>query len=460
MSLDEKLSGSFRDPSGFMFTREGELYRQVNRCYRDNFDLLTESGLYERLCKKGLLISHTESDIPSANPDLSYKIIKPEIIPFISHPYEWSFSQYKDAALTTLEIEKQALKRGMSLKDASAYNIQFKDCRPVFIDTLSFEKYEEGKPWVAYKQFCQHFLAPLALMSYTDIRLGLMMRLFIDGIPLNLAVRLLPFRCRFRMSLFLHIYLHARSQDYYSDKQLDSKKTATRISKQSRLGLIDSLETAIKKMKWQPAKTEWGEYYEATNYSAEALGEKGQLVSGFLDISKANTVWDLGANTGLFSRIAAEKGMNTISFDIDPVAVEKNYFACKKDKISNMLPLLIDLTNPSPDIGWACEERESLIKRGPADTAMALALIHHLAISNNLPFSHLASFFRKICEYLIIEFVPKSDSQVKRLLSTREDIFPDYTKEGFEAEFSKLFTIEKCEQIIGTERHLYLIKRK
>ncbi|NQT35227.1 SAM-dependent methyltransferase, partial [bacterium] len=363
MSPDVKLSGSFRDPSGFMFTRDGELYRQVNRCYQDNFDLLTESGLYERLCNRGLLIPHTESDIPSTNSDLAYKIIKPEIIPFISYPYEWSFSQYKDAALATLEIEKQALKRGMSLKDASAYNIQFRDCQPIFIDTLSFEKYEEGKPWVAYKQFCQHFLAPLALMSYTDIRLGLMMRLFIDGIPLNLAARLLPFRCRFRMSLFLHIYLHARSQDYYSDKQVDSVKTARRISKQSRLGIIDSLETAIKKMKWQPAKTEWGEYYEATNYSSDALSEKGQLVAKFLDISKASTVWDLGANTGLFSRIAAENGMNTISFDIDPVAVEKNYFACKKDKITNMLPLLIDLTNLSPGIGWACEERESLIER-------------------------------------------------------------------------------------------------
>ncbi len=460
MSLNGKLSGSFRDPSGFMFIRDGELYRQINRCYQDNFDLFMESGLYERLCNKGLLIPHTESDIPSANPDLAYKIIKPEIIPFISYPYEWSFSQFKDTALATLEIEKQALKHGMLLKDASAYNIQFRDCRSVFIDTLSFEKYEEGKPWVAYKQFCQHFLAPLALMSYTDIRLGLMMRLFIDGIPLSLTARLLPFRCRFRMSLFLHIYLHARSQDYYSDKQVDNAKTARRISKQSRLGLIDSLETAIKKMKWQPAKTEWGEYYEATNYSSDALREKGKLVAKYLDISTPQTVWDLGANTGLFSRIAAEKGMNTISFDIDPVAVEKNYFACKKDKISNMLPLLIDLTNPSPGIGWACEERESLIERSPADTAMALALIHHLAISNNLPFSHIASFFRNISEYLIIEFVPKSDSQVKRLLSTREDIFPAYTKEDFEAEFTKLFIIEKCEQIKGSERHLYLMKGK
>ncbi|MCF7811101.1 SAM-dependent methyltransferase [bacterium] len=461
INLDGNLSSSFRDPSGFMFTRDGKLYRQVNHYYQDNFDLLIESGLYERLIKKGLLIPHSVSDIPPANLDIAYKIIKPEIIPFISYPYEWSFSQFKDAALTTLKIEKEALKHGMSLKDASAYNIQFRNNQPVFIDTLSFERYEEGKPWVAYKQFCQHFLAPLALMSYTDIRLGLMMRLFIDGIPLNLAAKLLPSRCRFKMSLFLHIYLHARSQDYYSDKQIDSaKKTTSHISKQSRLGLIDSLETAIKRMKWRPAKTEWGEYYDATNYSKEAIGEKGQLVSEYLDITKSNTVWDLGANTGLFSRIAAEKGMNTISFDIDPAAVEKNYLACRKDKISNMLPLLIDLTNPSPGIGWACEERESLIQRSPADTAMALALIHHLAISNNLPFSHIASFFKNICNYLIIEFVPKSDSQVKRLLTTREDIFPNYTKEGFEAEFTKLFTIEKCTQISGTERFLYLLKGK
>ncbi|MCK4632380.1 MAG: SAM-dependent methyltransferase, partial [candidate division Zixibacteria bacterium] len=179
--------GSFRDPSGFIFTREGTVYRQVNKSYQNDFDLLISSGLYQKLIDKKLLVSHDEVEIDSGQSELAYKIIRPEQVPFVSYPYEWSFSQLKDAALTTLRMQKIALKHGMSLKDASAYNIQFIGNRPVMIDTLSFETYREGSPWVAYKQFCQHFLAPLALMSRTDVRLSQLLRVYIDGIPLDLA---------------------------------------------------------------------------------------------------------------------------------------------------------------------------------------------------------------------------------------------------------------------------------
>ncbi len=458
MKKNKEIQGSFRDPSGFLFIDEGLIYRQVNILYKENYDHLINSGLYKSLLELNLLIPHEEVNINLAKSDSSYKVIKPELITFISYPYEWCFSQLKDAALITLQIQKEALKFGMSLKDCSAYNIQFHKGKPIFIDTLSFEKYREGEPWVAYRQFCQHFLAPLALMSYKDIRFNQLFKIYLDGIPLDLASSVLPFKSRFSISLLTHIHLHAKSQKYFANKTVSKKKYT--ISRTSFLGLIDSLESAIKRLRWKPQGTEWGSYYEDTNYTSAGLEHKQQIIEKFLMESNPKTVWDLGANDGLFSRASSNKGIPTIAFDIDPVAVEKNYLRSIKDKETNILPLLLDVTNPSPNIGWENRERMSLKKRRSADTVLALALIHHLAISNNLPFKKIAHFFYKICNSLIIEFVPKNDSQVQRLLSTREDIFPDYTQQSFEEEFGKYFNIQHCERIRDSQRTLYLMQRK
>jgi hypothetical protein len=281
MLVDKKNPASFRDPCGFLFFYQGELYRQINDSYKEAYDLLLGSGLYQELVSAGRLIPHDEAhagEIPS--PD-GYKIIKPERIPFISYPYEWSFSQLQDAALVTLAIQKAAVPRGMTLKDASAYNIQFRDGQPLLVDTLSFEKYEEGYPWTAYRQFCQHFLAPLALMSYRDVRLNQLLRIYIDGIPLDLAAKLLPFSSRLNPSLIMHIHLHAKSQKHFSDKKID--RGAHTFSRLALAGLIDSLEGCVKKLTWRPHGTEWAEYYQATNYSDRAAGHKKEIVAGFLD---------------------------------------------------------------------------------------------------------------------------------------------------------------------------------
>lgn len=453
-----QLLSSFRDPSGFVFFRDGAIYRQVNVPYKENYDHLVHSGLLQALVDAELLIPHIEADIGYSISEEAYKIIKPEAIPFISYPYEWSFSQLKAAALTTLAIERKSLEYGMLLKDCSAYNIQFKKGKPILIDTLSFEIYQDGRPWVAYRQFCQHFLAPLALMSYTDVRMNQLYRIYIDGIPLSLARKLLPVRTLFSLSLLSHIHLHSRSQEYFSSKAL--RKGSYKVSRLSLLGLIDSLESAVKKLKWQSERTEWSNYYEETNYSSESLSHKEELVSDFLEKVNPKIVWDLGANTGVFSRIASEKGIQTISFDIDPACVEESFLRCRRDEVTNIQPLVLDLTNPSPKIGWENEERLSLLERGPADVVLALALIHHLAIGNNLPFNRIASFFSKICKWLIIEFVPKHDSQVQRMLSTREDIFCNYTQEAFEAIFGMYFIIRYSVQIKNSERTLYLMERK
>lgn len=448
--------GSFRDPSGFVFWHEDVLYRQINRSYQKHYETLMQSGLYEALVREQLLLPHAEiAAVPGQTAD-AYAIIQPEPISFISFPYEWSFSQLKEAALLTLAIQKLAMQHGMSLKDCSAYNIQFFEGRPVLIDTLSFERYREGQPWSAYRQFCQHFLAPLALMALTDPRLNQLLRIHVDGLPLDLASRLLPLRSRFSLGTLLHLHLHARSQARYADRAV--KASSRRMPRVSLQGLVDSLESVVTGLSWKLPRTEWGDYYENTNYSSAAFAHKSAAVGEFLDDFAPATVWDLGANDGTFSRIATGKGAFTVSFDLDQVAVEKNYRRARDAGERRLLPLLLDLSNPSPALGWAHTERQSLAERGPADVALALGLVHHLAIGNNLPLAAVAAFFRRLANALIVEFVPKSDSQTRRLLRNREDVFPGYDQQGFEAAFRGHFRIESAVRITDSERTLYAMR--
>jgi ribosomal protein L11 methylase PrmA len=455
---------SFRDPSGFVYHQDGVLYRQVNRSYREDYDLLMGSGLYRRLVDDGWLVGHEEVEAPGSDPGLAYKVLRPDPLPFISYPYEWCFGQYKAAALLTLQIQRRAIEHGMTLKDCTAYNVQFASGREVFIDTLSFEAYHEGAPWVAYRQFCQHFLAPLALMSLTDVRLNQLARTNIDGVPLDLASRLLPWRSRLRPSLAIHVHLHAKLQSAYAGKAgpggASEGGKGKRFSRRSLLGLVDHLESAIRSLRWEPGRTAWADYYQETNYTDAALGYKEQVVGGFLDRLRPSMAWDLGANTGRFSRVAAERGITTVSFDIDPACVERNYREVVARGERRVLPLLLDLINPSPATGWQNRERASLLERGPVDAVLALALVHHLAIANNLPLSRIAEFLHQVGRSVIIEFVPKEDSQVARLLASRKDVFPDYHQHEFERCFRDYFEIEDCKPIPESGRVLYLLRSR
>jgi ribosomal protein L11 methylase PrmA len=391
-----EVAGSFRDPSGFIFLRDGLIYRQINHKYKEDYDHLVQSGLYDTLVRDGLLIPHTEVSIQLAVTDDAHKVIRPAQIRFISYPYEWCFSQLKHAALLTLEIQRKALDFEMSLKDCSAYNVQFSEGKPVFIDTLSFEEYLDGQPWVAYRQFCQHFLAPLALMSYVDVRLHQLLRVYLDGIPLDLASQLLPVRTYFNFGLLSHIHLHARAQKRFADSSLRTQHRA--MGRTAFLGLVDNLRSAIEKVDWRPGGTEWHDYYAISNYSPVALEHKKRLVAGMLDriAPTPTSVWDLGANIGLFSRIASDRGIPTISFDVDLAAVEKNYLESVANAETNILPLVLDLTNPSPGLGWENRERTSIFERGSVDVVLALAIVHHLAISNNLPLGRIASLLGQV----------------------------------------------------------------
>lgn len=433
-----KNSSSFRDTSGFIYTLDNILYRQINKYGAGDFEIFIQSGLYQLLLEKRYIIAHSEVSNKYAFNDKAFKVLKPSIINFISYPYEWSFSMLKDAALLTLCIQKHALNYSMSLKDATAYNIQFYKGKPIFIDTLSFELFK-NTPWKAYGQFCRHFLAPLILASYVDIRLTDLLKNYIDGIPLDLVSKILPLKTRFNPNIFAHIYLHSKSIKVHEDNPRNIK--TLKMNKEMHLKLISGLESFINGLKWKPKNTEWGDYYTFTNYTDESFDKKKEIVSRFINKINPQNLWDIGANNGLFSRIASDLGIETIAFDIDPIAIEKSYLKLKKDNEQHILPLICDLTNPIPPIGWANEERNGFMQRGKADCVMALALIHHLAISNNLPFEKIAEFLSRISNYLIIEFVPKEDSKVRILLATREDIFDRYDINNFKKEFEKYFKI-------------------
>jgi ribosomal protein L11 methylase PrmA len=253
----------------------------------------------------------------------------------------------------------------------------------------------------------------------------------------------------------LHLHLHAWAQSRYAGSAVSSAAKGKTMSRTALLTLVQNLKSAVRGLSWKPAGTEWADYTSDNNYSDAATRSKRAQVVQHLSGSGARTVWDLGANTGEYSRAAREVASHVVSFDVDPAAVERNYRRVRKESETGILPLLLDLTNPSPAQGWAGRERLSLADRGPADALLALALIHHLAIGHNLPLDRIASYLSHLGRLLIIEFVPKSDSQVKRLLLSRPDIFPSYTKEGFEAAFCRDYEITAATRVEDSERWLY-----
>lgn len=456
----EVVTGSFRDPHGFVFHHEDVLYRQVNEVHRDHFDRFLHSGLYETLVGDGLLIPHEEVDGSIAVRPDAYRVLRPEQIPFVSYPYEWGFQMLRDAALATLEIEERALDHGMSLRDASAYNITFHRGRPVFVDTTSFEILPEGRPWIAYRQFCQHFLAPLALMSLGDIRLGQLSRLHIDGVPLDLAAKLLPPRARTKPGLAMHILMHAKSQRRHERDGSTVPVKARSFSSNAFRGVLGSLRKAIDRLRRPAGTSPWREYYgEADHYSIEAAARKESLVGEWIDEVRPRRVWDLGANTGRFARLASGRGIDALALDVDPFCVDQAYQTARANGDEHLLPLVQDLTNPSNGIGWAGCERASLEERGPADLVFALALIHHLVIANNIPIPVFLAYLARLGRSAIVEFVPKTDPKVQLLLRSREDIFLDYDLEHLEAEAKKLFRIKRRSPVGDSGRTLFLLDR-
>jgi hypothetical protein len=449
---------SFRDAAGFVFEREGVLLRQVNRPFQENYDHFVASGLYQALIDGQLLVPHEEVDLSQgATPD-AYRVLKPLRVPFVTYPYEWCFHQLRDAALLTLAIQQQALRHDMVLRDASAYNIQFMGARPIFIDTLSFRRYRDGEPWSAYRQFCEHFLAPLALVARRDSRLAKIHSDFADGVPLDLASRLLDRRSWLCFGLLMHVHLHARAQTKYSGRTI-SKHRESALPRRRFEGLIEHLIGTVEAFSYRPAATVWTDYASDNTYSEESLATKGELIARYLDDGPCDSIWDLGANTGQFSRIAGTRARHVLSLDADASVVDANYRSLRRDQETKILPLVIDLLNPSTGGGWGHAERLSLKDRGPADVLLALALVHHLALGGNVPLPRIAEFFQQLGRRLIIEFVPLADAQAQRLVQNRRGEFHEYSVSAFEAAFSRHFQIREQALLPDSNRVLYLMER-
>ena len=452
---------SWRDPNGFVFRRDGVVYRQVNRVASDEWSALETAGFLKTLQAADLLIAHEPVAIELASdPENAIAVIRPEAVPFISYPYEWTFGQLKAAALLTLDVQQRAMTAGFTLRDASAYNIQFHCGRPILIDTLSFKRASAGAPWAAYRQFCEHFLAPLALMAKRDVRLGSLLRTHIDGIPLDLAASLLPSRTRLSLGLGSHVHLHARAQKQHADQPTAAAEaTAKAISPTRQAALLDSLKRVIDGLTWTPKGTEWADYSVNSSYDDQSAAVKDALVDGAVRRLAPTVVWDLGANAGRYSAIAARTAGRVIAFDIDPAASELHWQTLSKQGQTQVLPLLQDLADPSPAIGWDARERSSLFDRAEGATLLALALVHHLAIGRNVPLPMLATTLARLGDGLVIEWVPKADPMVQKLLASREDVFPNYTEDGFRAAFERCWTIVDQVPVEGTPRVLYVMRR-
>ncbi len=430
------------------------MYRQVNDEYLPHYRRLMESGLYRDLTERGWLIPHEEVDVAPAREENAGLILRPRELHFISYPHEWCFAQLKDAALLTLKMAKRALESDMILKDASSFNVAFEGSTPIFIDTLSFEEYREGEPWVAYRQFCEHFLAPMALMASTHVEMGRLLSGGVDGVPLAAASRALPRRSWLSPGLLVHVHLHARGERSLAESA--GADSGRGVGRRAFAGLLDSLHSAVRGLKWSPRGI-WSDYYDGDSYSAEAFSHKEETIRSFLRELRPDNVWDLGGNVGIFSRIAEEEGARVVSLDADPACVQINYRE-NRERESDVLALRVDLGNPTPALGWCNRERASLLDRGPADVTMGLALIHHLAIGNNVPLEGVAELFARTGRDAIVEFVPKEDKRIRGMLAGRSDIFDDYTRENFERSFARHFRLEETVPLRDSGRILYLLR--
>lgn len=454
-----KHNASFRDPSGYVFTEKNILKRAVLPKYFEQYDALKKSGFFKKAIDNDLLIPHTET----ARSD-SFIELTPERVPFISYPYEWSFDQYKHAALHTLKLQKFAVNNGFILKDASAFNVFFHNGNPILVDTLSFDFYKENTPWRAFQMFLSHFLGPLTLAHFHDASMLKMMQTHIDGIPIPLTSSLLPLHSLFSPLLLSNIHLVAKMErKFKSQKNLDIV-VESRLSKNKHLKHLDALYEYIRDLKISH-KTEWGNYYENIHYSQEAFNFKKQKINEWVSTTPTKKLVDVGGNDGTLARSVCGNIDQIIVGDIDPVAVNRNYTNVQAKNEKNILPLIMDFVNPSPAIGYNNTERQSLIDRlteFKPDITLVLAIIHHLALSGNVPLSKIAHLFGQFSKKLIIEFPLRTDPMVELLLNRKREFrghFDFYNLKSFEDGFGSYFKIDQKIQIPKSERMLYLMTR-
>jgi len=456
--------GSFRDRNGRIYYHNGEIYRAISKQALDEWNLLTSTKFFSKAIAEGTIVRTERVDAANVpDPALLTEwaaVLKHELIPFVSYPYEWSFGMLKDAALLQLDLLEKALGENMTLKDATSYNIQWKGAKPVFIDVPSFEKLLPGTPWVGYRQFCELFLYPLMMQAYKDVAFHPWLRGRVDGIDPEEINKLMSFRDRFRAGVLADVYLQAKMQSKYaaSNRKVKDELRASGFKKEMIVANVRRLKSIVRKLQWQRAKSEWSEYADVNSYTDKDNEAKAMFVRNAAQTKQWNLVWDLGCNTGKFSRIAAEHAHTVIAMDSDHLAVELLYQNLKKEQKQNILPLVMNLADASPGLGWKGEERKSITDRGKPDLILALALIHHVVISANIPLHEFIGWLAEFGADLVIEFVTKDDPMTKILLKNKEDQYADYELGYFEKCLKEKFAIVNRETLASGTRVLYYVK--
>lgn len=451
MTVPRRDPGSFRDPSGTVYTSSDRILRTVmpGRA-AERYRAVRESGLLRELAERGYLLPAQEIDKPPFEimAGAAHVLLSPRL-PFVSYPYEWSFALHRKAALLHLDLHLAALERGFTLSDASAYNVQFQGVSPVFIDHLSLRPYTEGEVWTAHRQFCMQFLNPLLCHSVLKFAPNALFRGSLEGIEPEFLAPLLPLRSKLSWTVLVHVAMQAAFQRRASSSKVGGSRRlrSVSVSKPAMIGMLQGLRRSIAAMKGPSGATVWSDYAGSNSYSAAEADAKRRFVAQMAGAVRPGLMLDLGCNTGEYSQVALEAGAEqVIGFDFDHGALDQAVSRAEAGKL-HFLPLWLDAANPSPNQGWAQTERLGLAERLRADAVIALALAHHLAISRNVPLESVVEWIVGLAPVGVIEFPDKSDPMVQRLLALREDIFPEYDHEHF------LEHVGRCARIV---RHVKL----
>jgi hypothetical protein len=453
-----RIEGSFRDPAGQLFRSGKHLSRTVASWFEAEFQAFLDSGLYDELVADGLLIAHEELD-PRTAPHACARYLRTTALPFVTYPWEWSASQLRAAADLTMELQLRALERSLSLRDASAFNVQFRGHRPVFVDTLSFGQSELDQPWPAYGQFCRHFLAPLALRTHVDSRLADLQQLHLDGIPLDLTARLLPQRTKLSPALGVHLHAHARATRKGAEQPEGHREV--KVGPLALRGVAEQLQRAVRALTPPQQSSHWSDYeFELDHYDQEALDLKRSAIDGWASRLQPRRTIDLGSNRGGYSRLVAAHGNDVLAIDADHATVEQAACALAANPPSSGSVLAIrgDLLSPSPDIGWSNRERDALVRRTQGDLVLALALIHHVVITGEVPLDRAIAGIASHGRHLVIEWVPTDDPKVRQLLSTRPERIRGYDAPAFQAAMSQSGRVLEQVELGSTGRVLYLVE--
>jgi ribosomal protein L11 methylase PrmA len=455
-------AGSFRDPSGTVMMAGEHVYRTVMPFAATDYESTRRTGILEDLVNMELVIDERPVDrdvLGAAGQTASYVVEHPKL-PFISYPYEWCFHALKDAALLHLDVHLRCLERGVTLSDASAYNIQFRGATPVFIDTLSFRPYRHGEIWTGHRQFCDQFLNPLLLRALLGIPHNAWYRGNMEGIPVEHLARLLPFSARLSWNVTKHVVLQAWFEKLSTQGKPGGAVKDIQLPPAAFRAMLTGLKEWIATLEPKGGeKTVWRDYAEVNSYSSDEARKKAEFVREFAAAARPSLLWDLGCNTGAYSKAALEGGARlSIGFDFDAGALERAYLRAKAERL-NLLPLHLDAMNPSPSQGWAQQERKGMRERAPADAILALAFVHHLAVAKNVPLDYVVGWLVGLARTGVIEFVQKDDPMVRELLRLRADIFAGYHEQNFERSLAAVARIRKVEQVSATGRKLYWFER-